>query len=440
MTAALSLVSSSVGDEIARLAAQIDAATHRLLTCIRTFDESGEWHTQGAQSCAHWLSWRIGLDLGTAREQVRVARALGRLPLIDAALARAQLSYSKVRAMTRVATPEIEQRLVEYAGETTGAQLERICRRFRRARRDIDGGLPPDDQRGISVRPLSDGLVRLEVTLHPDEAALILKAIEQARDCLRASAETRPSSQDVSAETPSAANRCTARPRLPSRADAIVHLAEQSLAAASALGRGSNQYQVLVHLDQSVLGSNGHLDAFLEDGTRVSAETFRRVSCDSALVGVATGDNGMPLDVGRRTRAIPPAIRRALLVRDGGCRWPGCTNRRFVHGHHIRHWAHGGATRLDNLLTLCTFHHGVVHEGGFRIDWDAASGQLRAFDRRGSLVPDVPAAVGPTAATLEEDDDLEVSACGWDGDAIDYDAAVDALLVDDLAVSTCHSD
>jgi hypothetical protein len=124
MTAAAVFNESSspcLGDEIARLAAQIDAATHRLLTCIRQFDESGEWHEQGAQSCAHWLSWRIGLDLGTAREQVRVARALGRLPAIDAALARAQLSYSKARAITRVATLEIEGRLLEYAAETTGA-------------------------------------------------------------------------------------------------------------------------------------------------------------------------------------------------------------------------------------------------------------------------------------------------------------------------------
>jgi hypothetical protein len=346
MTAALSLVTSSsipLGDEIARLAAQIDAATHRLLTCIRQFDESGEWHAHGAQSCAHWLSWRIGLDLGTAREQVRVARALGRLPTLDAALARAKLSYSKVRAITRVATPETEQRLVEYAGHTTGAQLERICRRFRRARHEIDGIRVTRDQRGVSLRPLSDGLVRVEVTLHPDEAALVMQAIEKARDHLRASAETRPSSQNISAETP-----------LPSRADATVHLAEQFLAAPPSVPRGSTNYQVFVHMDQSVLAPDNQRDAFLEDGTRISAETVRRITCDTALVGVATGADGTPLDVGRRTRTIPPAIRRALLLRDTTCRFPGCTNYRFVHAHHIHHWLNGGDTSLANLITLCT--------------------------------------------------------------------------------------
>jgi hypothetical protein len=431
MIAALSLVRSSplaLGDEIARLAAQIDAATHQLLTCIRKFDESGEWHTQGAQSCAHWLSWRIGLDLGTAREQVRVARALGRLPALDAALSRAQLSYSKVRAITRVATPETEQRLVEYAGHTTGAQLERICRRFRRARHEIDGVLVTPDQRGVNLRPLSDGLVRVEVTLHPDEAALVMKAIEKARDHLGASAETRPSSRDISAETPSHP-RASGSP-LPSRADAAVHLAEQFLAASPSTLRGDTNYQVFVHMDQSALAPDNQRDAFLEDGTRISAETFRRITCDAALVGVAMGPDGTPLNVGRRTRTIPPAIRRALLLRDAGCRFPGCTNHRFVHAHHIHHWLHGGATSLANLITLCAFHHHLLHEGGLRIERDAAD-NVWFCDRDGSSIPNTPPL--PTSPTLVDDTaDFESRHCGWDGDQIDYDAAVDALIVADL--------
>jgi hypothetical protein len=120
-----------LGDEIALLAAQLDAGTHRLLTCIRQFHASEEWHHQGAQSCAHWLSWRIGLDPATAREKVRVARALGHLPVLDAAMAAGRISYVKVRAITRVATPEMEGRLVDMAASSTGAQLERICRRCR---------------------------------------------------------------------------------------------------------------------------------------------------------------------------------------------------------------------------------------------------------------------------------------------------------------------
>src|SRR5687767_7122852 len=104
-----------LAEEIASLAAHLDAATGRLLCCIRGFDREGGWAEQGAASCAHWLSWRIGVDLPTAREKVRVARALGALPAIDEALGRGELSYAKVRALTRVATADNEQRLLELA-------------------------------------------------------------------------------------------------------------------------------------------------------------------------------------------------------------------------------------------------------------------------------------------------------------------------------------
>src|SRR6185295_2397827 len=120
-----------LGDEIAELAAHLDAATHRLLTLIGRFDEAGGWADQGALSCAHWLSWRIGLESGAAREHVRVARALADLPLVDDALRRGQVSYSKVRALTRVATPATEATLVEMAQSSTASQLERICRGYR---------------------------------------------------------------------------------------------------------------------------------------------------------------------------------------------------------------------------------------------------------------------------------------------------------------------
>src|SRR3989337_284332 len=98
-----------LGDEIALLSARLNVATHRLLTCIRSFDELEGWHRQGAQSCAHWLVWRIGIDRGAAREKVRVARALGTLPKIDGAFAAGKLSYSKVRAITRIAKPNNEE-------------------------------------------------------------------------------------------------------------------------------------------------------------------------------------------------------------------------------------------------------------------------------------------------------------------------------------------
>ena len=185
---------------------------------------------------------------------------------------------------------------------------------------------------------------------------------------------------------------------------------------------------VMIHLYQAVFGPDGAREAYLDDGTRVSAETFRRVSCDSALVAVTTGADGRVLDVGRRTRAVPVAIRRALWSRDRGCRFPMCSNRQFVHAHHVEHWAHGGPTSLANLVLLCSFHHRLLHEGGFKMSV-AANGAPRFFTSRGreiAFVPDMlqgPAA--PPLAALDSD----INLCGWDGEPVDYDQAVDAMCV-----------
>ena len=171
-----------LGDEIAEISAHLDAATHRLLTLIRRFDEGSGWNAHGALSCAHWLCWRIGLDLGAARERVRVARALGDLPRIDEALRRGQVSYSKVRALTRVATPENEASLLEMARSSTASQLERICRGYRTAVRGLLGTHPEDeaDRRWVRERETESGMVRIEAQLTPEEAAVVRKAIEFA--------------------------------------------------------------------------------------------------------------------------------------------------------------------------------------------------------------------------------------------------------------------
>ena len=134
-----------LGQEIASLSARVDAATHRLLECIRRFDEAHGWHEQGAVSCAHWRAWRLGWDPATAREKVRVARALGMLPAIDESLRTARLSQAKVRALTRVATPENEAKLLEMAFIATGAQLERLCRGYRGVR-DGESTAAPEER------------------------------------------------------------------------------------------------------------------------------------------------------------------------------------------------------------------------------------------------------------------------------------------------------
>src|SRR5580765_6487355 len=180
----------TLGERIAEHAAHLDAATHRLLTDIRAFDEQGGWYAQGALSCAHWLAWRVGWDLTTARERVRVAGKLASLPLIDAALRRGEVSYSKVRAITRAATPENEELLLGYATYMTGSQLDKLTRKYASVARHGKEGLREDpERRHVRRRELDDGMIRIEATLHPDEAELVWTMLTAAEKRRIASAE-----------------------------------------------------------------------------------------------------------------------------------------------------------------------------------------------------------------------------------------------------------
>jgi hypothetical protein len=429
-----------LGQEIASLSARLDAAAHRLLECIRRFDEACGWHEQGAVSCAHWLAWRLGWDPATAREKVRVARALGMLPAINESLRTARLSYAKVRALTRVATPENEAKLLEMALMATGAQLERLCRGYRGV---LDNErTPAPEERSVRQRLLPGGMVKLELVLEPDEADLILRAIERAREVRARRAEPleteAPGGPAAQGEAePVEAASVSAETCWPSRADGAVKLAESFLAGNPVTGTGGERFQVMVHLDQEVLGQDGAWAGTLEDGTRVSAETLRRVACDCGLV--AMGGNGEALNIGRRARSIPPAIRRALMLRDRGCAFPGCTHTAFLHGHHIEHWLHGGETSLDNVLLLCTGHHHLVHEGGWTVTsaadgafaFHAPAGRLLAPDPPRELVDDTLDWLREWADEQKLDLGPDVNLPRWDGKTPDYDGAVGWLLAAD---------
>ena len=193
---------------------------------------------------------------------------------------------------------------------------------------------------------------------------------------------------------------------------------------------------MFVHLDQNVLGPDQEWAATLDDGTHVSAETLRRVACDAGLIPTVTDQTGAVLSLGRRTRAIPPALRRALWLRDRGCRFPGCSHTRFLHGHHIRHWLHGGDTSLANLILLCPRHHRLVHEGGFTIQ-PQSSGGVTFRAPAGALLPATPSPEMVENAvewlrTWATDHDLEIgpdtNLPSWDGAVPDYDWTVSSLL------------
>jgi hypothetical protein len=373
--------------EIGELAAHIAAAMCRWLELIAEFDRRGAHEAWGFHSCGAWVAWRCSIDPRSAREHMRVARALGDLPLVGKRFARGELSYSKVRAITRIATPEIEDELVEMARFATAAQLERLVRGFRRSV-SLETAEAAHRDRFLTWEWEEDGSLRVRGRLAPEDGALFLQAIESGRDAIREREEAAAAlSQGGSAEPePGAGARCA---RV-NDADALMEVAERSLAGASSPRPAAERHQVVIHADATALG--GEADSAgccIEDGPAICAESARRMACDASLLSILHGRKG-ELDIGRKSRVVPPAMRRALHVRDEGrCRFPGCENRRWVDAHHIVHWARGGETKLDNLVLLCGHHHRLVHEGGFGLA-RKADGSLVFRRPDGRVVPAVP--------------------------------------------------
>ena len=373
-----------LGDEIAELSAHLDAATARLLALIREFDARGGWNA-GFRSCADWLGWRVGLDPGAARERVRVARALGTLPRLAEALARGELSYSKVRALTRVATPETEARLLAVGRAGTTEHVERIVRGWRRVdqRAEARESGRRHAHRGLYVREDEDGMVTVRGRLEPEVGALLMQALEAARETLYQRTRV-----GFVGEVP--ADR-VGDPPTPAqqRADALALVAETALHQGLDPGMPGERCQVVVHVDAPALADPAEPgNTALEDGMHVPAETSRRLACDASRVVIRHDAQGRVVEVGARTRTIPPALRRALQHRDQGCRFPGCRVR-VGQGHHVRHWAQGGPTTLSNLVLLCRRHHRAVHEEGFQVD-RGPDETLRFRRPDGRSLPDVP--------------------------------------------------
>jgi hypothetical protein len=255
-----------IEDQITELWGEITAATHRFLTLIAEFDRSKGWMGVGMTSCAQWLNLHCGIGEVAAREKLRVAHALAALPRIDAAFRDGQVSYSKARAMTRVATPDNEAILLNIAEHGTASHVERTVRQFRRFER--------------------------------------IEAAECAAD------------QQVEPDEPDHSFDRFAR----RRAEGLKLMAEQFLAEAAApSGCSGDRYQVVVHIDQQLLSdqpADGQCE--IEDGPALAVETAKRLACDGSLIGIVEDADGTPLDIGRKTRAIPPSIKRALKAREGG--------------------------------------------------------------------------------------------------------------------------
>lgn len=431
--------------ELTSHAAHLAAGTCRWLLMLGEFSRREGWREWGCRSCAHWLSWRCSVSPVAARQHVRVARRLAELPLVLAAFETGELTYSKVRALSRVAGPATEAQLVQLARHSTAAQLERLVRAFRGVEAaELAAANEAHCRRYVKWTWEDDGTLSVRGRLSAEDGAAFIAAVEaEALAELRAaeieagndSAESLPFSGVGGSADPDAA----AEAEQPSQvgrgaraADAMMRLIDAARAADAPRSR-SSATEIVVHVDADSLSADEEIvdRCEVQDGPALPPETARRLSCDAAVV-VIQERGGTPLDVGRRTRRISTPMRRALESRDGCCRFPGCGYRQELQAHHIHHWTRGGGTDRDNLLLLCRFHHRLVHECGYRVDGIGGDPAFRRPD--GTLIP----AVTPSPPGSPEEVERANAALGldigeatcvphWWGDRLDVALAVDVL-------------
>jgi hypothetical protein len=370
--------------QICELAGHLAAATCRFLVLLADFDARRGWESWEMTSCAAWLSWKCQLSSGTAREHVRVARALRDLPVIRGEFAAARLSYAKVRALTRIAAPATEAGLAGLAGPMTANQLERFARAHRQvtAADDADARI----RRRLAWRVEEDGSLSGTFRLPPLAGAVLLKALRAACADLAAPAGDPPG--DVSAETPAApAPPVPGDPADPAR-------------------------------------------CHVEDGPALSVSTAQMPGCTAALSWMTHGRRGI-LALGRRRRKPTTAIRRAARERDHGrCRYPGCESRR-ADLHHIRHWANGGRTDLGNLISLCPRHHQLVHDRGYLIATPPGGAPFAFYRPDGTPLPPSPP-LPPPDGSIEDTHDAAITPDTiippWYGERLDLDYAIYACF------------
>lgn len=367
-------ITKDVGRRIEALATQINAATAELVQLSAEYDDVGGWLGVGLRSCAHWLSIHAGVDVATGSEMVRTGHALEALPQIAEAFAEGRLSFDKVRKVTRVAVPEDEQVWLEVALNASGGQLSRICRAVSSA---LDAGDPHLAENALQRRSVQtwwrdDGMLQLTAVLSREDGAVVRAAIEAGAAALVS--ELRSSSRAGGGVDDPAELTYEVL-----RADALVRVCEEWVASVSATPTPAPTRQVVIHVDQTALITRDPAArCHIEDGPWLPFDAAQWLSCDSDVVSVLERD-GTVLDVGRVHRVLSSRLRLALQARDRGCRFPGCSvPPARAEGHHIKHWAHGGRTDMDNLVSLCRFHHRRHHEGAF--DIRVVSGEPMRFE------------------------------------------------------------
>ena len=425
--------------QICELAGHLAAATCRFLMLLADFDARRGWATWDMTSCAQWLSWKCQMTAGTAREHVRVARALPMLPMIRGEFAAGRMSYAKVRALTRIATPETEAGLTEVTAAMTASQVERFVRAHRRVTHADD--VMDRVRRRLAWRQEEDGTLSGTFRLPPSQGAVLLQALRAAAGDL-----SHPHASDAEQD---------ADPTSGSLADALVAIAEAFLAGKIATADNPDVYQVIVHVSADMLtsgaaapgvsaetapGPAGPGRCHVEDGPAISITTLDMLSCEATMSWILHDHDGTLLDVGRRSRRPTPAIRRAARERDGyRCRFPGCESRR-TDLHHIRYWRNGGRTELKNLVSLCRAHHRLVHDRDYLIA-AGPGGTFSFWTTDGNPIPAAPA-LPASDARIEACHDADITFAtivpAWYGERLDLDYAI-ATCFANAGNSTAHA-
>ncbi|MDP8955371.1 MAG: HNH endonuclease, partial [Actinomycetota bacterium] len=327
-----------------RAAAEMTAASADFLEAIWDCDERGLWRRHGATSMSAWLASRYGLTKRTAREWLRVARGVKELPRIFAAYRSGRLSWDQLRPLVRFVTPQTEPLWVRRGPRLRPATLWREAERHRRV-------VVRDEAEARRRRFVAtwwdreERMLCLSGMLPPEEGAAVEAALAKRAE------------EVVLTDQPDSPGEAR-------MADALVELVTGGREAEP------TPATLVLHADaEAVAGRERAAGPWLaetEGGRRLSTEAVRRLACDARIEWVLERD-GKAVGIGRRGRAVPGPLARALRHRDMTCRYPGCSRRRWLYAHHIVHWANGGGTDLDNLVLLCFAHHRLIHEGGWRI-------------------------------------------------------------------------
>jgi hypothetical protein len=358
---------------------------------LPAFDRQKGWAGDGQRSCIGWLNAHCGMSPSAAHDRRRVGYALEQLPVIRQLFELGELSWSKVRALIRIANAENERALASDALDKSASEIERSVRQYRNV--STSEAIEAEDakadaqyqSRYLSAGYDHQGMVRIRAALAPLEGAAFLKSLARAEDELFHESQGALTERGVRpAQTGLEHEDAAQRRARHLRADALSLMAKKHLAAESVDVRTADRYQVVVHVDaatlhQSVDNPDPHcgcskksadrtpLQCHIENGPALAASTARQLADDCSVLSMVHSD-GEPLSIGVKSRMWPAAVSRAIKHRDGHCQFPGCCGTRHLQLHHLKHWADGGETSVQNGAALCGFHHRLMHERRYTME------------------------------------------------------------------------